>query len=107
MSLATVPFWHAAGTRRPLKVPLDPRNMHFEEVGSDSVSTDEWGTLVTGASGWILFAAAIMLLVVGKRRSATYVTAGAYVMLLPIHLWFWQFELTSPQGVPDGTSTAL
>jgi len=64
------------------------------------VSADEWGTFVTGVSGWVLVITTVMLLVMRNRRSVGYVAAAAYVVLVPIHLWFWQFELVSPQGLP-------
>lgn len=61
---------------------------------------DQWGTLVTGLSGFAFVAATIVTLVMRKWRLAGYLAVTAYVLLWPIHLWFWQFELTGRAPLP-------
>ncbi len=68
---------------------------------------DQWGTLVTGLLGFALFAAVPVALVVRRWRVAGYLIIAGYIMLWPIHLWFWQFELTDRAPLPTGTSGAL
>jgi hypothetical protein len=65
------------------------------------VDADQWGTLVTGTLGYALLLAWIVLLAMRRIRIAKHVWNAAYVMLFPIHLWFWQFELISSRGLPQ------
>lgn len=64
------------------------------------MDADQWGTLVTGTLGYALLLAWIVLLAMQRMRIAKHVWNAAYIMLFPIHLWFWQFELISPRGLP-------
>jgi Ion channel len=61
---------------------------------------DQWGTLVTGLSGFAFFVAAIVALVLRKWRLAGYLAVTGYILLWPIHLWFWQFELPERAPLP-------
>lgn len=61
---------------------------------------DNWGTFVTGLSGFAFFGAAILALVIRKWRWARYLAITGYALLWPIHLWFWQFELTDRTPLP-------
>ncbi len=65
-----------------------------------TVSIDQWGTLVTGLSGFAFLLATIVALVIRKWRVARYLATTTYVLYFPIHLWFWQFELTQRAPLP-------
>jgi hypothetical protein len=64
------------------------------------VSVDQWGILVASLSGFAFFVAAIIALVMRRRRLAGYLAATAYILFFPIHLWFWQFHLTHRGPLP-------
>jgi hypothetical protein len=61
---------------------------------------NEWGSAVATLSGLAFFIAAVVALVKRKPRPAGYLAGTGYVLFFPIHLWFWQFELTgrAPTG---------
>ena len=61
----------------------------------------QWGVVVASLSGLAFVVAAVIALVRRKGRRAAYLAATGYIFLWPIHLWFWQFELT--QRSPTGT----
>jgi tetratricopeptide (TPR) repeat protein len=60
----------------------------------------QWGIAVASLSGLAFFVAAVVALVMRKRRAAAYLAVAGYIFLWPIHLWFWQFDLNprSPTG---------
>jgi hypothetical protein len=58
------------------------------------VSTSQSGTAVTGTLGVALAIATVIAFTRRRYRAGRYLAAATYIMYLPIHLWFWQFELT-------------
>lgn len=71
------------------------------------MSTSEWGTAITGTLGLALAMATVIAFARRRHRAGKYLAAATYVMFWPIHLWFWQFELTgrtaaSPSYIVNG-----
>jgi Ion channel len=66
------------------------------------MSVDQWGVVVASTLGFGFLVAAVVALIIRKRRIAGYLAAASYIMLFPIHLWFWQFELTGRAPVGAG-----
>jgi len=65
------------------------------------VGTNGWGSATAVALGLILAIGAVVTLFLRRGRPARYLAVTAYVLLFPVHLWFWQFELTG--RTPNGT----
>jgi hypothetical protein len=66
------------------------------------VSISQWGTTVTTTLSLVLAIAAVAAFMRRRHRAGRYLAAATYIMFWPIHLWFWQFELTGRTA----TSTA-
>jgi Ion channel len=62
------------------------------------VSTSEWGTAITGTLGLALGIATVIAFTRRRYRVGRYLAVATYIMFWPIHLWFWQFELTGRTG---------
>lgn len=58
------------------------------------MNADQWGIAMARTLGAAFVIAAIVSLVMRKRRPAGYLSATGYILLWPINLWFWQFSLT-------------
>ena len=58
------------------------------------VNIDEWGNAVTLAVCFVCLIGAIVMYAKHKRRIAAYLALVAYLLFLPVRLWFFQFELT-------------
>jgi hypothetical protein len=63
------------------------------------MSADVLGNVIATLAGLAFALAAITQLVRRKWRSGRYLALTAYILLWPIKLWFWQFELTG-RGLP-------
>jgi hypothetical protein len=64
------------------------------------VGITEWGNAVTSLSGVACLLAAGVMLVIRKFGVVGYLLIAGGVLLFPIHLWFWQFQLTERVPVP-------
>jgi Ion channel len=60
-----------------------------------SVNIDEWGSAVTSTVSFVCLFTAILMYAKHKRRIAAYLAIVAYILFFPVHLWFFQFELTA------------
>lgn len=58
------------------------------------MSTSQWGTAITGALGLTLAIATVIAFTRRRHRAGRYLAVATYLVYFPIHLWFWQFELT-------------
>jgi hypothetical protein len=63
------------------------------------MSVDEWGNLVATLTGFAFTVAWIAMRMAGNHN-ASRVGITAYILLFPVKLWFWQFELTGPRSLP-------
>lgn len=57
------------------------------------MSTSELGTLITAMLGFALALATVVAFTRQRHRAGRYLAVATYIMLWPIHLWFWQFDL--------------
>lgn len=63
------------------------------------MTADQWGTEISAVAGVFLAIAATVQFFRTKRHTALILAISAYLMLFPVHLWFWQFLLTV-RGIP-------
>jgi len=64
------------------------------------MSADVWGNLTATAVGVLLVVASIVLLEMRRTKPGIALGITAYIVLFPIHQWFWQFTLTDRGSLP-------
>lgn len=64
------------------------------------MSADVLGNLIATLAGLAFVAASITQFARRKWRLGRYFALTAYILLWPVKLWFWQFELIGPRDLP-------